>query len=31
MIRYRAVKATLPAGSIDYPPERNARGNICFG
>jgi hypothetical protein len=22
---YRAIKATLPAGSVVYPPERNAR------
>jgi hypothetical protein len=23
---YRALKASLPAGSTVYPPERNARG-----
>jgi hypothetical protein len=23
---YRAIKATLPAGSVIYPPERNDRG-----
>jgi hypothetical protein len=27
---YRAIKATLPAGSIVYPPERNARGQYLL-
>jgi hypothetical protein len=25
---YRAIKATLPPGSVVYPPERNGRGAI---
>ena len=25
---YRAIKATLPADSIVYPPERNASGQL---
>jgi hypothetical protein len=28
---YRAIKATLPAGSVVYPPERNDRAKICYG
>jgi hypothetical protein len=27
---YRAIKATLPAGSVVYPPERNARGQYLL-
>jgi hypothetical protein len=27
---YRAIKATLPSGSVVYPPERNARGQYLL-
>jgi hypothetical protein len=27
---YRAIKATLPEGSVVYPPERNARGQYLL-
>ena len=27
---YRAVKATLPPGSVVYPPERNGRGEYLL-
>jgi hypothetical protein len=27
---YRAIKATLPAGSVVYPPERNDRGQYLL-
>jgi hypothetical protein len=27
---YRAIKATLPAGSVVYPPERNGRGEYLL-
>jgi hypothetical protein len=27
---YRAIKATLPAGSAVYPPERNGRGEYLL-
>jgi len=27
---YRAIKATLPAGSVVYPPERNAKGQYLL-
>ena len=27
---YRAIKASLPAGSVVYPPERNARGQYLL-
>jgi hypothetical protein len=27
---YRAIKATLPAGSTVYPPERNGRGEYLL-
>lgn len=27
---YRAIKATLPAGSTVYPPERNAKGQYLL-
>jgi hypothetical protein len=27
---YRAIKATLPPGSVVYPPERNARGQYLL-
>jgi hypothetical protein len=27
---YRAIKGTLPAGSIVYPPERNSRGQYLL-
>jgi hypothetical protein len=27
---YRAIKATLPEGSVVYPPERNDRGQYLL-
>jgi hypothetical protein len=27
---YRAIKATLPPGSVVYPPERNGRGEYLL-
>jgi hypothetical protein len=27
---YRAIKATLPKGSVLYPPERNGRGEYLL-
>jgi hypothetical protein len=27
---YRAIKASLPAGSVVYPPERNAHGQYLL-
>jgi hypothetical protein len=27
---YRAIKATLPVGSVVYPPERNDRGQFLL-
>ena len=27
---YRAIKATLPAASVVYPPERNGRGEYLL-
>ncbi len=27
---YRAIKATLPVGSVVYPPERNDRGQYLL-
>ena len=27
---YRAIKASLPAGSVVYPPERNDRGQYLL-
>jgi len=27
---YRAIKASLPAGSVVYPPERNDRGRYLL-
>jgi hypothetical protein len=27
---YRAIKATLPKGSVVYPPERNGRGEYLL-
>jgi hypothetical protein len=27
---YRAIKATLPRGSVVYPPERNAHGEYLL-
>jgi hypothetical protein len=27
---YRAIKATLPAGRVVYPPERNDRGQYLL-
>jgi hypothetical protein len=27
---YRAIKATLPTGSVVYSPERNARGQYLL-
>jgi hypothetical protein len=27
---YRAIKATLPMGSVVYPPERNERGQYLL-
>jgi hypothetical protein len=27
---YRAIKATLPVGSVIYPPERNDRGQYLL-
>jgi hypothetical protein len=27
---YRAIKATLPKGSVVYPPERNAKGQYLL-
>ena len=27
---YRAIKASLPTGSVVYPPERNAKGQYLL-